>query len=951
MCCPRCLCRLVALLAVIVPAASGIAQTWRSELYTENWDAESAGAAGFETGKFLMDFSYAGYRHGEEPPADVPGLWVDVTMPPYSADPTGSTDSTVAIRNAIAAVGGAGGGVVHLPAGTYRISVGATFNEAFLITQPRVVIRGAGRDATRILNTTTAMRNKAVFRFSGPAAAGYYASNTGTDLREDLLQPTRRVRLTSVSGFAPGDTVVLRMTVTEAWVAEHKEPLWEGVASSIRGAGYLRTVDAVDAADNALILDAPIYYYAKTRDSARVRRLTSLPLAGVAVEDLSIGNLPHPGTGFGENDYNVAGTAAYDAHNAYLIRFERVRDSWIRRVGSYQPVGSPSSAHHLSNGVLLLESTRVTVAEADFRRPQYGGGGGNGYMYRIQHSGLCLIRDSQATFSRHGFVFSHMGAAGNVLLRCTDAVAGRAVGDSGPGGYVTSGKGSDHHMHLSHANLIDACTANDSWFEARYRGTSGTVAHALTAAHTVFWNTQGLGTIANAVVVTEQSRYGYAIGSRGNRSVISRPGVARAKTDPLDHVEGEGLGDTLEPFSLYEDQRARRLGLPDARVEGSVALAFPARAVELQATHPRVGGVAVGWDDLATSWQSADSSVNFEDLGEGAVRVLVPGAGEWLVELVLTVNAVERRIPVVIAVEGAWPTKDVVVGAGGDATVRDGSFADTNDGTATRIDVKLDPNAGFNRRALLWFPVAEHAGKPVLGARLILNMVSLPSQAEDWQVQLHRTTSAWSESTVTWNSAPPMGAVLATYAPSPTLLEELDVTGVVAEALAEASSRIDFGISVFSQVGTSVMGYRSRESGTSGPQLVLKFADEGSTVQRWVAAFGDFSEAERAPDADPDGDGVPNLLEMVLGRHPGVPDASPALAMDPAGGVLAFTLAAELPWGLWLALEASMDLRHWEDVGIESAWITPEPDGRRRVELPVTLGDTPSFWRLRARVD
>jgi len=936
------------LAAVLV--ASVPAHGWRSELYPAHWDPEVAGAEGFTTGRFLADFSYAGYQYGAEPPVVVPGSVYNVTT--YGADASGTSDSTSAIRNAIAAASAAGGGVVYLPAGTYRISVGTTFLEAFSISQSGVVIRGAGRDSTFLLNTTTNMRNKAVFRFSGPTAAGYFASSTtGTPLREDVLRPTRRVRLTSISGFAVGDTVTIRHNVTEAWVAEHNESNWVGQASSILGASYLRTVLEVDAADQALILDAPIYYYLKTRDSARVRRFTQQPLTGVAVEDLSIGNLPHPGTGFDENDYNVPGTAGYDVHNAYLIRFERVRDGWIRRVGSYQPPQSASTAHQLSNGVLLLESTRVTVTDCDFQRPQYGGGGGNGYMYRIQSSGLCLIRDSAATFSRHGFMFSHMSTAGSVWLRCTDTTTGRAVGNSGPSGYATSGKGSDHHMHFSHANLVDACTAHDSWFEARYRGASGTTAHALSSAHSAFWNTRGLGTIANAVVTTEQARYGYVIGTRGTRTAVSRPGVARDRTDPLDHVEGVGQGDTLEPFSLYEDQRARRLQLPYADLAPRIELPFPARTVTLQAHDPRLGGQAVAWDALTQVWSAPDPEVRLEAAGAGAVTVTVPDAGEWEVHLDLTAGSVTTRLPVVIAVEGSWPATQISVSAGGDATIRGGIYAAVNYGGEVRLELKEDNNDSFDRKAVLWFPLADFAGMAVRSAQVVLNTSGLPAEAPDWVVRLQAIPTTWQESTVTWDQAPVFGEVLAEYTPSPTRVEELEVTERMRAALLAGEGQVGFGLAVLSQVGSSVLSYHSREAGVSGPRLVVGVDRPDLTVESWVAGFGDIAEAERGPTADPDGDGVPNLLEMVFGRHPGVPDAGPALALDPVTGQLTFTLAATLPWGLWLGLESSPDLVDWTARELEAGWIVQEGDGRRRVTVPVNLLEGPTFWRLRARVD
>ncbi|MCU0794170.1 MAG: hypothetical protein MUE42_15275, partial [Opitutaceae bacterium] len=78
--------------------------------------------------------------------------------------------------------------------------------------------------------------------------------------------------------------------------------------------------------------------------------------------------------------------------------------------------------------------------------------------------------------------------------------------------------------------------------------------------HTVFWNTRGTGASTAPVVRSEQARHGYVIGTSGPRSRVELPRRAPRATDPADHVEGAGRGDTLEPRSLFLDQRARRLG-------------------------------------------------------------------------------------------------------------------------------------------------------------------------------------------------------------------------------------------------------------------------------------------------------------------------------------------------------------------------------------------------------
>ena len=89
---------------------------WRSVLYPEDWTPEFTGPEG----RFLHDFSYAGYHNGETPLAvDVPALTIDVVAD-HGADPGGQVDATAAFQAALDGAAQAGG-VVHVPAGLYRI--------------------------------------------------------------------------------------------------------------------------------------------------------------------------------------------------------------------------------------------------------------------------------------------------------------------------------------------------------------------------------------------------------------------------------------------------------------------------------------------------------------------------------------------------------------------------------------------------------------------------------------------------------------------------------------------------------------------------------------------------------------------------------------------------------------------------------------------------------------
>ena len=115
----------------------------------------------------------------------------------------------------------------------------------------------------------------------------------------------------------------------------------------------------------------------------------------------------------------------------------------------------------------------------------------------------------------------------------------------------------DFHKHLSTANLFDSMRMTNDWLQAMYRpwGTAPTL-HGQTASECVFWNSWGEGS-KGKVVESRQWGWGYVIGTSGPESRVTL-GTAD-NTAPEDWLEGQGLGATLQPQSLYLDQLAKRL--------------------------------------------------------------------------------------------------------------------------------------------------------------------------------------------------------------------------------------------------------------------------------------------------------------------------------------------------------------------------------------------------------
>lgn len=77
--------------------------------------------------------------------------WLDITAPPYNADPTGKSDSTPGIQAALNQVAANGGGAIYVPAGNYTITSGLTYNSS-----TGLLITGDGPQASNFRLASTA---------------------------------------------------------------------------------------------------------------------------------------------------------------------------------------------------------------------------------------------------------------------------------------------------------------------------------------------------------------------------------------------------------------------------------------------------------------------------------------------------------------------------------------------------------------------------------------------------------------------------------------------------------------------------------------------------------------------------------------------------------------------------------------------------------------------------
>lgn len=490
---------------------------WRSSLYPSTWipglrDANDRGVA---------DFSYAGYRHGELPPSP---SWPTLNLVDFGADPRGASPSDAAFAEALAAAPPSGA-ILEFPAGRYR------FDGRIQVARGNLLVRGAGPHNTFLRFTQTdGMDYGGHIEFAATLTTVHETPLSASASRDETT-----VELADASVFVPGDDVLVGWTLTDAFIERYgmQEP-WAPRAREWKPF-FRRTV--VSVGPDGLDLYVPLRYEALTRDGASIRRVQGY-LSDVGLEGISISNATDVGT-------------AWAHTQVAAIEFRHVKDGWIREVESY--AAGPEAAHLQSKGISVVGSLRVSVLDSVMQDPQHRGEGGNGYLFEVSQSSEVLFADVVARNGRHNFIQNwEFGTSGCVFLRCHSEGSVAYLGQNLPSPLPAY---SEFHHSLAMANLIDDCVLEDGW-SAINRGmwSSGS---GVSATESVFWNPSGAGR-----VLSKQAGHGYVVAPQAMDVDTSLSGphfFPQEMTAPEDFVERVPLDTELEPPSLYEDQRARRL--------------------------------------------------------------------------------------------------------------------------------------------------------------------------------------------------------------------------------------------------------------------------------------------------------------------------------------------------------------------------------------------------------
>ncbi|MDE0484047.1 MAG: DUF4955 domain-containing protein [Candidatus Poribacteria bacterium] len=452
----------------------------------------------------LIDYSYAGYKNGEEAiPEDFDYTVYDVTD--YGATPDDGQSDTIAIRNALDAAS-AGRSIVFFPPGQYDVMLDDDVKEPFVVKGHHVIIRGSGAQGAGSGGTTIKMHNE-------------FAEG------EDKLFITPPVdngwsnRPRVVGSFPSG---------MKSFDVNNATPLIGRQFITIRGDNLFG--EDYDKLSSRPLTDLPDSY-TRVREGLKVREhheidriegnrvyikaplVTHLkPGMSVLWQDLTVG--------IGFEDLHIDGSfnEVYEhlvQHGRGGIKLSKTAHSWIRRC-------------RISNVIaaFLISQSYCGSAVNNIVDGRFGHNLGG--IFESTYSIVAFLQDRTDRGMVHGPAVSHY-SAGSVAWHVSGPLAG----------------GPDTHGAQSRHSLFDNCNSISHHTSG---GGRGSLPHHLDGY--IRWNNTVLSGTTFNLWVPDGSTFtqGSLIGYKTLGGSVPR------------NAYFEGFGTHVFPTSLYEAQLVRRLG-------------------------------------------------------------------------------------------------------------------------------------------------------------------------------------------------------------------------------------------------------------------------------------------------------------------------------------------------------------------------------------------------------
>ncbi len=728
----------------------------------------------------IPDFSFAGYKSGEEA---IPNVPVQVTISPIAGDNRAHIQAAINQVSALPLVNGVRGAVL-LQAGTYSVS------GSIYIRDSGVVLRGSGNGSDPATNTIIynpersgpSDNSTSIIRIEGPATSDRYTTNddilpgtTSTVTNDFLPVNSRSFEVDNTSLYAVDDIIIVYRKPESPWFqmidngGAVNDPPWTTATGTGLIMVYPRKITAING--NTLIIDQPIYEHI-FGNGVTTTTIYKLNTANRFISNVGL-----------ENIRITAGYNPANLNNEFsardCVRMDGLWDSWATDV---------VTENFWFAGFTMRTTNRITIDRCEALDPISLIDGGHRYNFNMDYgANNILVKNCVATEARHAYVSNGTSqTSGIVFLKSTS-----------DGGYNAS----EGHRLWTQALLYDQMTftnSNVTTLIGLYnRGDFGT-SHGWSSAHSVAWNSTSKdysGT--NFIIQKPPTAQNY--GMFCDATVI---GTFRWPGDP-GYIEGTRQ---TAPFpSLYEEQLADRLAngvLPDP----------PAKVKAIDDN----GDLTISWLDnsgeedsyvIEISTDNGTTYQVFTTLAANTEQYVTPmsnatydfSTATFQIYSTKGANKSSRRI---FSIEDGDPIVTVTTNYSviEDAHTTSGTNADTNYGGLEFVQVKTSPGIGNSTRSgYLKFDLSAVTDVNAVTEVLLNFEVYYSFDALDFNIY-QVSNDTWSESTVTYNTAPNSNNwastdIVGSFSTSPatTGTYTIDVTDYVKASLLAADTTISLG--------------------------------------------------------------------------------------------------------------------------------------------------------------
>ncbi|SHL40549.1 hypothetical protein SAMN05444266_103229 [Chitinophaga jiangningensis] len=343
-------------------------------------------------GNRIPDFSYSGYKAGEDSIPDVP---VKVVVPLQSGDATRRIQAAIDYVSKLPLSKEGWRGAVLLQPGNYTVA------GSLLLHTSGVVLRGSGFADGGTIITGAGQGRETLIRILGKDDKVMLDSTTITD--DYAPVNTRTLHVASHKGLRTGDLAAITRPGTQAWITDLGMEHFGGGITSLgwkpgqRNISWIRTI--TNTGNNTISIDAPI-------TTAIEKKYGYATLATFSwqgrVHNCGIENLQLVST-------IAAANPKDEDHRWMAVSMDNVRDAWVRQV---------TFSHFAGSAVALYENaSRITVEDCISLKPvsEIGGERRNTFFTAGQQT---LFQRCYAEGGIHDFVTGFCAAGPNAFVQC-----------------------------------------------------------------------------------------------------------------------------------------------------------------------------------------------------------------------------------------------------------------------------------------------------------------------------------------------------------------------------------------------------------------------------------------------------------------------------------------------------------------------------------------------------